>query len=604
MQYIDIIDGKRVLREVRMLRFFHHENVSSLYDMEVPLPCTPTMLNDVYIITPLFEADLHKIIYSRQRLTDEHVAYFMYQLLRGLKYIHSAHILHRDIKPSNILVNSNCDIAICDFGLARGIEKERLHGGYNSNSRLSHNSTNDYPNIYANSSSSSTSFTNPNSSISINPTPLTEYVVTRWYRAPEIMLGCRDYGTPVDVWAAGCVMGELLHRKPLFAGSDYQDQLKLIANMIGSPTEQELRQFVKSERAISFMVKHCIGKTHLPWASVLGKHHHHHPSSSQRSQPMNNSTTILSNLGQFNSVALDLLDKMLTWDPNNRITVDDALAHPYFASLHCIEDEPIATNTFDFSFEHNELDAYRLKELMFQEIVAVRQLTIMESNEHEGSNGSHGIFSVVKRTPSLLTNGNSSASMKNLLSSSHESGKNSSPSIPLSNSYTNDHDDRYSSTTNQTVKIASQRNDENDTSSLPDSLLSRSSTASNRTVTPVPTDTLRNNRNTNGGVINSISSIFRSSWNSYGTNTTAINDNNKTNASNALYDNSSRNNNSSNTTTTANLPNGILNDRLSTRSSGSRRNKHNPAGSIGYSTGWERTVPSTQSSGSNTKPST
>lgn len=96
-------------------------------------------------VLDFMETDLHKIIYSKNVLSDEHIQYFVYQILRGLKYVHSAHVIHRDLKPSNLLLNGNCDLKICDFGLARGVKEEV-----------------DYE--------------------------LTEYVVTRWYRAPEVPL--------------------------------------------------------------------------------------------------------------------------------------------------------------------------------------------------------------------------------------------------------------------------------------------------------------------------------------------------------------------------------------------------------------------------------
>jgi len=549
---IDIIDGKRVLREVRMLRFFQHENVSTLYDMEIPVPCNAEAVKDVYIVTPLYEADLHKIIYSRQRLTDEHVAYFMYQLLRGLKYIHSANILHRDIKPSNILVNSNCDIAICDFGLARGIEKERIHYTNTNNNNHHYMLTNNNNNT--SSSSSTSSITNPNTVISVNPTilsPLTEYVVTRWYRAPEIMLGCREYGTPIDIWAVGCVMGELLHRKPLFPGSDYQDQLKLISNIIGCPTEQELRQFVKSERAMSFMVKHCIGKTHVPWTSVLGKHHHHTNSSHHRHQSSTSSNI------SFNPLALDLLDKMLCWNPNNRITVDEALAHPYFTTLHCVDDEPLSNSIFDFSFEKVELDALRLKQFMLQEILAIKQL---------GMDGNGNII-WIKNGTSLPIN-NTAISMDIM---------NNSTETMINNNYTtinNGNTQNIQSMGNETVTYyattmpISQLNREHETTSLPSSSLSISSTVSNNIQSK--TKSLENDETTAlrhrpSGVINSISSIFRSPWNSHN-NVAKENVNEETKP----------NYNSSNTNI----------QQPSTRSNA--KQNHPQRTSIAYSTGWER----------------
>ena len=117
----------------------------------------------------------------------------MYQLLRGLKYVHSAAVLHRDLKPSNLLLNANCDLKICDFGLARTAKGPE-----------------DF---------------------------LTEYVVTRWYRAPELLLSCAEYTAAIDVWSVGCIFAELLGRKPLFPGKDYVHQLNLITRVIGSPSE-------------------------------------------------------------------------------------------------------------------------------------------------------------------------------------------------------------------------------------------------------------------------------------------------------------------------------------------------------------------------------
>ncbi len=113
--------------------------------------------------------------------------YFLYQLLRGLKYVHSANVLHRDLKPSNLLVNANCDLKIADFGLAR--------------------------------TTSDTNF-------------MTEYVVTRWYRAPELLLNCSEYTEAIDVWSVGCIFMELLNRKPLFPGKDYVQQLVLITEVL------------------------------------------------------------------------------------------------------------------------------------------------------------------------------------------------------------------------------------------------------------------------------------------------------------------------------------------------------------------------------------
>jgi len=156
------VDAKRILREIKILKFFDHENVIALHDVIVPE--SRTGYEDIYIVTELMETDLHRVIYSRQvnnhqafkielsvcvgeiytskiisrlhlnfwkfnqDLTDDHVQYFLYQSLRAMLYIHSANVMHRDLKPSNILVNKNCDLKICDLGLARGFENDEEDG--------------------------------------------------------------------------------------------------------------------------------------------------------------------------------------------------------------------------------------------------------------------------------------------------------------------------------------------------------------------------------------------------------------------------------------------------------------------------------------------
>ena len=185
----DEIDAKRILREIKLLKHLKHENIVGIVDMMPPMCRYVDDFNDVYIVSELMETDLYRIIYSKQSLSIDHVQYFIYQVLRALKYIHSANVLHRDLKPSNLLVNSNCDLKVCDFGLARGVfDSEQMNEGERP--------------------------------------LLTEYVVTRWYRAPEIMLACHEYDKPVDVWSTGCILAELLARKPYFPGEDYIDQVR------------------------------------------------------------------------------------------------------------------------------------------------------------------------------------------------------------------------------------------------------------------------------------------------------------------------------------------------------------------------------------------
>jgi len=309
----DEIDAKRILREIKLLKHFQHENVVGIQDMMPPSVNYVEDFNDVYMVTDLMETDLHRIIYSKQKLSMDHVQYFVYQVLRGLKYIHSCNVLHRDLKPSNLLVNSNCDLKICDFGLARG--------------------------VYGDSDTMDQSSKTPKASLL-----LTEYVVTRWYRAPEIMLACHEYSKPIDVWSVGCIFAELILRKPYFPGDDYIDQLTIITDKLGKLPETEL-DFVTSDKAKRFMRK-LPSKTPVPLSQQF-------PAASPE--------------------ALDLLRKMLSVHPKKRISVEDALAHPFFRQLHSPEDEPVCDHgSFDFAFEDEHLHRRRLQELIWEEVGSFR----------------------------------------------------------------------------------------------------------------------------------------------------------------------------------------------------------------------------------------
>jgi len=163
--------------------------------------------------------------------------------LCGLKYIHSAKVIHRDIKPGNLLLNADCELKICDFGLSRGLvdsEKEAL----------------------------------------------TKYVVTRWYRAPEVLCACKEYDTEIDVWSVGCILAELHGREPLFPGEDYISQLELIFSILGSPSEDDLK-FITNPRAVNWIQK--LKKfPKIPFSRVYSG---------------------------VNPLAVDLLEKMLVFNP-------------------------------------------------------------------------------------------------------------------------------------------------------------------------------------------------------------------------------------------------------------------------------------------------
>ncbi|XP_059179241.1 serine/threonine-protein kinase NLK-like isoform X2 [Physella acuta] len=191
----NVVSAIRVYRELRMLCHFRHENVLSAQDILQPGPMD--FLHEIFVVTELMQSDLHKIIVSPQPLTSDHVKVFLYQILRGLKYLHSARVLHRDIKPGNLLVNSNCCLKICDFGLARIME--------------------------------------PDENIA-----MTQEVVTQYYRAPEILMGAVHYTSAVDIWSVGCIFAELLSRRILFQASAPVQQLDRITEVLGTPSYEDM----------------------------------------------------------------------------------------------------------------------------------------------------------------------------------------------------------------------------------------------------------------------------------------------------------------------------------------------------------------------------
>src|SRR5579872_115871 len=195
----DTIDCIRVIREIKLMRAFNHPNIMSLKDI-VP-PCLTTFEN-IHLVMPMMDIDANHVFATNpNQIQTIHLSSWMYQIFCGLAYMHQAGVYHRDLKPSNLLCNADTHMKITDFGLSRCMKDSK--------------------------------------SPAMSP-KLTEYVVTRWYRAPEVLCS-GQYDGGIDMWSAGCILAQWLDRdRALLPGNDQRDQIKTIIANVGMPSEEDL----------------------------------------------------------------------------------------------------------------------------------------------------------------------------------------------------------------------------------------------------------------------------------------------------------------------------------------------------------------------------
>ncbi|KAI5054946.1 hypothetical protein GOP47_0030091 [Adiantum capillus-veneris] len=295
-----VSDAIRILREIKILRFLRHPDIVQI--KHILLPPSPRDFKDIYVVFELMEADLYQVIKANDDLTQEHFQFFLYQLLRALKFIHSANIFHRDLKPKNVLANSDCKLKLCDFGLAR----VTLTG------------------------SSSAIF-------------WTDYVATRWYRAPELCGSFyAKYTTAMDIWSIGCIFAELLTGKPLFPGKNVVHQLDLITDLLGTPST-EFISGIRNDKAKRYL------------------------SNMRRKQP----ARFREKFPSVDPSALRILQRLLAFDAKDRPTAEEALSDPYFEGLAKVEREPSSppASKTDFDFERKKLSKDDVRGLIYREIL-------------------------------------------------------------------------------------------------------------------------------------------------------------------------------------------------------------------------------------------
>ena len=251
------------IREVCILKNIKHRNVIRLSNVLFRLPKLTLVFN-------YCEYDLKKYMdaVARPLYPDTEIKVFLFQILEGLRYLHSKSIVHRDLKPQNILIDGDKKLQLADFGLARveGIPTKKY----------SHEA------------------------------------VTLWYRPPDVILGSSNYGFPVDMWSVGCIFAEMIQGKPFCPGKTESEQLKLIIRHLGSPTVHSwpsLHKYPGTKDMID-----TIKSTHARESSLFR-------------------STAFRSVGIYGS---NLLREMLRYEPTHRITVENALSHPYFSNIHSI----------------------------------------------------------------------------------------------------------------------------------------------------------------------------------------------------------------------------------------------------------------------------
>ncbi|XP_051119792.1 cyclin-dependent kinase F-4-like isoform X2 [Andrographis paniculata] len=242
------------LREVKSLRKISHPNIVKLKEV--------IREHDVlYFVFEYMECNLYQLMKNRVKSFSEvEVSNWCFQVFQGLACIHRRGYFHRDLKPENLLVSNN-RIKIADFGLAREINSQP---------------------------------------------PFTEYVSTRWYRAPEVLLQSPIYGPPVDMWAMGAIMAELFTLRPLFPGLSEADEIFKICSVIGSPTQIEWSEGLELASAINFQFPQVAG---APLSMLM-------PGISED--------------------AVHLIASLCSWDPCKRPTAVEALQHPLFQNCFYI----------------------------------------------------------------------------------------------------------------------------------------------------------------------------------------------------------------------------------------------------------------------------
>ncbi|CAJ0918733.1 unnamed protein product, partial [Mesorhabditis belari] len=307
--FVMTMSAKRAYREFVLLTSIQHPNIIRLLNAFTPQTDVANF-REVYLVMELMSHNLHEVI-SRLRLDHRTLSFFVYQMLCAIRHLHQSGIIHRDLKPSNIVVNDECVLKVLDFGLAR---KQTVDTAMR----------------------------------------MSDYVVTRYYRAPEVILGM-GYSEKVDIWSVGCIFAEMIKHQVLFPGRDRIDQWTSITKVLGAPSDSFINRLGQSAAL------YVRTQPQYPGQSV----EEIIPDGDFLANTENSGANLTA------AAARDLLAHMLTIDPNDRYSVEAALNHPY-VKLWFKEDEVNALpseNRYRAEYDRDDKQLSEWKALIFNEVM-------------------------------------------------------------------------------------------------------------------------------------------------------------------------------------------------------------------------------------------
>ena len=275
----DKLVQKTMKRELKMLQQIKHENIVEFIE-------SFSSKGDLYLVFEYVEKNLLEFLEDYpDGLSLKLIKSFIYQICKALDYMHKNNIIHRDIKPENLLIDKNFNLKVCDFGFARKIKLDK-----NNN----------------------------------NDKEMTDYVATRWYRSPELLISEGIYGPSVDFWAVGCIMGELVDGNPMFQGENDIDQLNCIIKVLGNLPQDLVNMFHKNS---VFKGKELLN---VPKPETLEKKY----------------------MGKLGPTAIDFMKGLLELDPKKRLNNETVFKHEYFISI--INEEKNSQQKKEINKEKNE----------------------------------------------------------------------------------------------------------------------------------------------------------------------------------------------------------------------------------------------------------